>query len=64
MGYSHMVTVMHHLGFSRFSVVGHDRGGRVALEGGHFFPEVIPERTADAMRRFFGRGTASGRAVQ
>jgi haloacetate dehalogenase len=25
-----------------------------ALEGGHFFPEVAPERTAEALRRFFG----------
>jgi haloacetate dehalogenase len=25
-----------------------------ALEGGHFFPEAAPERTADALREFFG----------
>ena len=80
------------LGFPRFSVVGHDRGGRVAyrlaldhpdcierlavldadeggplaiwrnwandvrgapLDAGRFFPEEIPEVTADALLDFF-----------
>jgi haloacetate dehalogenase len=26
-----------------------------ALDGGHFFPEELPEQTADALGRFFGR---------
>jgi haloacetate dehalogenase len=26
-----------------------------ALHAGHFFPEEVPEQTADALRRFFGR---------
>jgi haloacetate dehalogenase len=25
-----------------------------ALEAGHFFPEELPEATADALARFFG----------
>src|SRR5437764_963495 len=86
-----MVAVMDQLGFPRFSVAGHARGGLIAsppralwsatgaridwyaeaggplalwrdwadevvggpLPGGHFFPEEIPDKTADALGRFF-----------
>jgi haloacetate dehalogenase len=34
---------------------GDDVRGR-ALDAGHFFPEEIPEETADALARFFGEG--------
>jgi haloacetate dehalogenase len=33
---------------------GDDVEGR-ALDAGHFFPEEAPERTADALKRFFAR---------
>src|SRR6184192_3936254 len=35
------VAVMSHLGFSRFSVVGHDRGGRVAYRLALDHPNVV-----------------------
>jgi haloacetate dehalogenase len=31
-----------------------------SIEGGHFFPEEVPERTADILTRFFGVTEASG----
>src|ERR1051326_8224574 len=40
-----MVCVMHSLGFSRFAVAGHDRGGRVAYRLALDYPEAI-ERLA------------------
>jgi haloacetate dehalogenase len=52
-----MVAVMHHLGFPRFAVVGHDRGGRVAYRLALDHPgavhrlavlDIVP--TADAWR--------------
>jgi haloacetate dehalogenase len=32
-----------------------------ALDAGHFFPEEMPEETADALQRFFARTTAGDR---
>jgi len=29
--------------------------GAASIQAGHFFPEEAPERTAEAMNRFFGR---------
>jgi hypothetical protein len=29
--------------------------GAASIQAGHFFPEEAPERTAEAMSRFFGR---------
>lgn len=36
-----MVEVMEHLGFARFAVVGHDRGGRVAYRLALDHPERV-----------------------
>lgn len=57
------VALMQGLGFGSFSLVGHDRGGRVAetvsgraLDCGHYIPEEAPDALLAEIGQFLKRG--------
>jgi hypothetical protein len=48
-----MASVMSKLGFARFSIAGHDRGGRVASTGAIFSPKRCLKELSKKQGRFF-----------